>query len=205
MLCRMFPDRRLHFRTHQQRQRALENLRFIRETMERSASFTAVPGWGGLAMGITGLVAARAALHQTSPRAWLATWLVAALVAIAIGIATLLWKARKSDTPLLFGAGRKFALSLSPPIGAGAVLTGALYFAGATAILPGLWLLLYGAGVVTGGAFSVKVVPVMGLCLMLLGATALIAPPSWGNYFLAIGFGGVHILFGLIIGRRYGG
>jgi hypothetical protein len=173
--------------------------------MERCASFTAVPGWGGVAMGITGLVAASIALRQTSPRAWLATWLIAALIANAIGATTLVWKAHKANIPLLSGAGQKFALSLSPPLIAGGLLTAVLYAAGMTGILPGLWLLLYGAGVVTGGAFSVKIVPVMGLCLMSLGAVALVAPPFWGNWFLATGFGGIHILFGLIIARRHGG
>src|SRR5438067_5459312 len=205
MLCGMLPDRRFHARAPLQRQHAMENLRFIRETMERSASFTAVPGWGGVAMGITGLAAAGIALPQTTPRAWLATWLVAALVANAIGATTLVWKAHRANVPLLSGAGQKFALSLSPPLAAGALLTAALYAAGMTGILPGLWMLLYGAGVVTGGAFSVKIVPIMGLCLMSLGAFALVAPASWGNWFLAIGFGGIHIVFGLLIARSYGG
>src|ERR1700730_8779737 len=150
MLSAMLPDRRSQFRSPLQRQYAMENLRFIRETMERCASFTAVPGWGGVAMGITGLVAASIALRQTSPRAWLATWLIAALIANAIGATTLIWKAHKANIPLLSGAGQKFALSLSPPLIAGGLLTAALYAAGMTGILPGLWLLLYGAGVVTG-------------------------------------------------------
>ena len=205
MLSAMLTDRRSRFRGHLQRQHALENLRFIRETMERAASFTAVPGWGGVAMGITGLVAASIAVRQSSPRAWLATWLIAALVAMAIGATTLVWKARNADVPLLSGAGQKFVLTLSPPLVAGGLLTAALYAAGMTGILPGLWLVLYGAGVITGGAFSVKIVPVMGLCLMSLGAVALVAPASWGNWFLAIGFGGIHIVFGLLIARSYGG
>jgi hypothetical protein len=185
--------------------RAAENLRVIRETMERSASFTAVPGMGGIVMGATAIVAAWVASRQVATAAWLATWLVEALVAVLIGALTVSQKARAAGQPVLSGAGRKFALSLSPPLVAGALLTIALYRVGHTSVLPGLWLLLYGAGIVTAGAFSVRVVPVMGLCLMTLGALALFSPSTWGDACMAVGFGGVQILFGTIIARRFGG
>ncbi len=187
------------------RQHAIENLRFIRETLERSASFTAVPGWGGLAVGITALGAALVAARQATPNAWLMVWLSEGALALLIGGFAVMRKARAADVPLLTGAGRKFALSLLPPVAAGAVLTAALERSGMIHQLPGLWLLTYGAGVITAGSFSVRVVPVMGLCFMADGAAALFCPPSWGDWFLAAGFGGLHILFGLIIARRYGG
>jgi len=185
--------------------RAAENLRFIRETMERSASFTAVPGMGGMAMGATAVVAAWVASRQATTAAWLATWLVEAMAAVLIGTWTVNQKARAAGQPVLTGAGRKFALSLSPPLVAGALLTVVLYRVGHTSLLPGVWLLLYGAGIVTAGAFSVRVVPVMGLCLMSTGALALFSPSAWGNAYMAAGFGGVQILFGVIIARRFGG
>ena len=185
--------------------RAMENLRFIRETMERSASFTAVPGRGGILMGVTALAAAVLASRQLSREEWLATWLVAGVLALLIGLWAVARKARAAHEPLLSRPGRKFALSLSPPILAGGLLTVVLFRAGLLAVIPGMWLLLYGAGVVTGGAFSVKIVPVMGLCFMVAGVAALFCPASWGNWFLAAGFGGLHILFGAIIARRYGG
>lgn len=204
----MFPDR-----SHRPRPlrspaldpHALENLRFIRETMERSTSFTAVPGKGGVAMGVTALLAAGIATLTTTSEMWLATWALAALVALAIGMGAMSLKARAANLPIFSGAGRKFALSLSPPLLAGAFLTVALYHQGLIAPLAGMWLLLYGVGVVTAGAFSVRVVPLMGLCLMVLGAAALFSPAAWGTAYLAAGFGGVHILFGFIIARRYGG
>lgn len=185
--------------------RAMENLRFIRETMERASSFTAVSGWGQVAIGITAIGATILASQQSSIRAWLRVWLIEAMLSLSISAVAMMRKARAVGTPLLSGPGRKVAFSLSPPIVVGALLTVVLYRAGLTGAIPGVWLLLYGTGVVTGGMFSVRIVPVMGLCFMFAGAVALFCPPDWGDYFMAAGFGGLHILFGIIIGRRHGG
>jgi hypothetical protein len=114
-------------------------------------------------------------------------------------------KAHAAKMPLLSGPGRKVAFSLSPPILAGALLTVVLYRAGLVNAIPGLWLLLYGTGVITGGMFSVSVVPIMGICFMALGAAALLVQPGFANWFMAAGFGGLHIVFGVVIARRYGG
>ncbi len=185
--------------------RAADHLRYIRETMERAAEFTAVPGWGGVAMGITALVAAFAASRQTTPRAWLAVWLIEAFVAVAIAAPAAATKAHRANSSLLSGPGRKFVLSFAPPIVVGGLLTYVLFHAGLFAALPGVWLMLYGTAIVTGGAFSVRVVPVMGMCLMLLGAAALFAPAAWGNAYMAAGFGIVQLGFGWWIARHYGG
>jgi hypothetical protein len=185
--------------------RAMDNLRFIRETMERASSFTAVPGWGGVAMGATALGAALIASRQFSITRWIITWLLEALLALLIGGWAAARKARAAETPLLSGPGRKFALSFLPPMIVGALLTVALYWAGLTSIIPGTWLLLYGTAVMTGGAFSVKAVPVMGLFFMILGAVALFAPLEWSNALMAAGFGLLHIIFGIYIARRHGG
>ncbi len=185
--------------------RAAEHLRYIRETMERAGEFTAVPGWGGVAMGITALTAAFFAARQPSPRAWLAVWLIEAFVAVAIAAPAAATKAHRANSTLFSGPGRKFLFSFAPPIIVGGLLTFALYNAGAMAALPGVWLLLYGTAIVTGGAFSVRVVPVMGLCLMSLGAVALFVPAAWGDAFMAAGFGLLQIGFGLWIARRHGG
>lgn len=185
--------------------RAADHLRYIRETMERAAEFTAVPGWGGMAMGITALAAAFFASRQTTPGAWLAVWLVEAFVAVSIAAPAAATKAHRANSRLFSGPGRKFLLSFAPPIVVGGLLTFVLFQAGAIATLPGVWLLLYGTAVVTGGAFSVRVVPVMGLCLMALGATALLAPAAWGDALMAVGFGVLQIFFGAWIARYYGG
>lgn len=186
-------------------QHALENLKFIRDTMERASPFTAVPGWGGLAMGLTALVAAIVAAFQTDTQTWLAVWLIEAFVAIGIGCYSMHRKSVAAGEPLLSGPARKFALSFAPPLLAGALLTGVLYTKGQAELLPGLWLILYGTGVITGGAFSVRLIPVMGASFVGLGAVCLFSPPAWGNWFLLAGFGAMHMLFGLVIARRYGG
>ena len=184
---------------------AIESIRYIRDTMERSASFTAVPGWGGFLMGCTALAAAVVASRQNSINAWLAVWLLEGLLAISIGFIGVRRKMRAAHMSLQAGPARKFLFSFLPPLGVGAILTFALMRAGLINAIPGVWLLLYGTGVVTGGAFSVPAVPVMGFCFMAEGALALFAPAAWRDSLLAAGFGGLHMLFGAIIARRYGG
>jgi hypothetical protein len=184
---------------------ALENLRFIRETMERAGSFTGVPGWGGVAMGTLALIAAALAAMQPTRERWLAVWLCTAVLAMAIGAIAMHLKARRHGDSVLSPAGRKFALSFGPPVLAGAALTAALAGSGSYGVLPGLWFLLYGTAVITGGAFSIRIVPVTGALFMLFGVAALLAPEAWHNVVLAAGFGVVHIVSGLVIARRYGG
>jgi len=182
-----------------------ENLRFIRETLERSGSFTAVSGRGGMLMGLTGLVAAAVSWRQADRARWLATWLAAAGVAFVIGAGSLAWKARAAGDSLASRPGRRFAAAFLPSILAGAALTLALWRNGMAGMLPGVWLMLYGVAVMGGGAFSVRPVPQMGACFFLLGMAALFSPPEWGNAFLAAAFGGLHLVFGFWIARRYGG
>jgi hypothetical protein len=185
--------------------RAIDNLRFIRGVMERAGAFTAVPGWGGVAMGVTALVAAAAAARQPTLDRWLLVWLGEAALACLIGAAAMLIKAGAIGMAPSAGPARRFAFGFTPPIIAGAVLTVVLYRAGAGGALPSAWLLLYGCAVVTGGAASVRAVPLMGIAFMAVGVVAAAAPPSWGDACLAFAFGVLHVLFGLFIARRYGG
>lgn len=197
--------RRPHSRSRPFPAGAIDDLRFIRETMERSSSFTAVPGWGQVATGVVALVAAYIASRQSSSFAWMKVWLGAAVIAGAIALPAIWIKAQRAGLPLTSGPGKKFAISFLPPVAAGALMTAVLYRTDVISVLPGMWLLLYGAGIITGGAFSVAIVPLMGGCFMFAGVLALLAPAAWGNLLLAAGFGGLHIVFGILIARRYGG
>lgn len=185
--------------------RAMDNLQYIRETMERATAFTGISGWGQVAIGITALITSFIAAQQKSFKSWLAIWLAEAVVALLIAGWSIDRKARAVKMPLLSGPGRKVAFSLSPPLFAGGIVTIVLYRSGLSDAIPGLWLLLYGTGVVTGGMFSVSAVPIMGLCFMMLGAVAFFAPAGFADWLMAAGFGGLHIIFGVIIARRYGG
>jgi len=188
---------------------AIDNLRYIRETMERAGSFTAVPGWGGVGMGVSAIAASLVAARQPSIGAWIVTWMIEGAVAIAIGMLAMWRKSARAGLPMWSAPARKFVFSFVPPLAVGAALTLVLWQAGAPTAIPGMWLMLYGTGVVTGGAFSVRVVPVMGVCFLIEGALAIFLPPSgslpWNDFWLALGFGGLHIVFGTIIARRYGG
>jgi hypothetical protein len=185
--------------------RAMDNLQYIRETMERATAFTGISGWGQVAIGVTALVSSFVAAQQKSFTHWLTIWCAEGLVALLIAGWSMDRKSRAAKMPMFSGPGRKVGFSLSPPLFAGGILTIVLYRAGLTNAIPGLWLLLYGTGVVTGGMFSVSAVPIMGLCFMTMGAAAFLAPAAFANWFMAAGFGGLHIVFGVIIARRYGG
>jgi len=183
----------------------MDNLAFIRDTMEAAGAFTAVSGWGMVAVGTVATVAAIIASSRHSQVQSLYVWLGAAVLATIIMLWAIVRKARKARMPLLSGPGRKFVLSFSPPMVVGALITIVLYRAGLPETIPGMWLLLYGTAVVAGGAFSVKIVPVMGICFMLAGTLALFTPTSWNDWIMAAAFGGLHIGFGIPIARRHGG
>lgn len=185
--------------------RAMDNLAYIRDTMEAAVSFTAVSGWGMVAVGLVALLAAVFASMQPTPGMALKIWLLAAVLAPVISLWAIVRKARLARMPLLSGPGRKFLLSFSPPMLVGALLTIVLYRAGLVQAIPGMWLLLYGTAVVAGGAFSVQIVPVMGFCFMVAGIVALFAPATWSNWIMAVAFGGLHVGFGIPIARRHGG
>jgi hypothetical protein len=184
---------------------AMDNIRFIRETMERAVSFTAVSGWCGILIGIIGGATALLLRKQAFSAVWIWGWIAAAVISFLAWTWASDRKARAAGMRLFAGPGRKFALGLTPAFAAAVVLTYALYRAGMAEMIPGMWLLLYGAAVITAGMFSIRIVAVMGILFMALGAAALSSPPAWGDGFMAAGFGALHVIFGALIARRHGG
>ena len=181
-----------------------DNLRYIRETMERAGSFTSIPGWGGLAIGGTAIVTSIIASRLVDLR-WLEAWLIEAVVAAAIALITMSMKAARAGVTMTSTAARRFFVSYFAPIIAAAVITMMLTRTQWFDAMPAVWLLSYGASFISSGSYSIRVVPQMGVCFMLLGAIASLVSFPIANALLGVGFGGLHIIFGLIIARNYGG
>jgi hypothetical protein len=184
---------------------AADDLTFIRSAMERSSAFTAIPGAGGVVTGVIGLIAAVVGARQPTPDRWLGTWLVAAFFALIVELVAMAWKARRAGLTLTGTNARRFALGIAAPLVAGAAITYELWAVRSFTVMAPAWLLLYGAGVLAGGMFSVPVVRAIGVCFMAAGIAAVLTPPEWGNVWLAIGFGGLHVGFGAYIARNLGG
>jgi hypothetical protein len=185
----------------------IEQLRYIRATLEQAGSFTAVPGRGMVAIGATALLASAAAAwwaQPFSPR-WMLIWSLEAVVALVIAMIAMAGKAHRAGQTLRSGPAKKFALSFAPPMLVGALLTVMLMRAGLDAAIAPMWLMLYGTAVITGGAFSVRIVPIMGACFLSVGAFAAFSPSTWVNAYMALAFGALHLVFGILITRRYGG
>jgi hypothetical protein len=185
--------------------RAMDDLKFIRETMEAAATFTAVSGWGTVCIGVTALLATALSTTTESVTRWVFIWLFEAALSVGISVYAMARKARAAKVPLWSEPARKIVFSFAPPLALGALLTLVCYERGLFELLPGLWMLLYGVGVIAAGTFSVRIVPVMGLAFMLVGAFTLFAPLPWARVLMAVAFGGLHLLFGTLIARRHGG
>jgi len=183
----------------------MDNLQFIRDAMSRAGRFTAIPGWAGVIMGASALATAAVTAHTNRPAQWTLWWIGDAAFAGVTALVGISRKAKRLQLSLLAAPAKRFALAYVPPLAAGGVLTIVFVANGLTSRLPGCWLLLYGVAITAAGTLSVRIVPVMGVMFMAFGAAAFATPPSYGNAFMAAGFGGLHIIFGVIIARNYGG
>jgi hypothetical protein len=178
------------------------HLRVIRSVMERAGAFTALPASGGILMSAVAFVAGWAGHGAVEPRQWVVVWLVAAGVAVPVGAFAVAHRARAAGVDLTIGVARRFILTLSPPVAAGAVLSAALIQRQAYELLPAVWLTLYGAGVVAAGSYSTRVIQGLGVSFMVVGAAAAFAPWSTSTVLVAAGFGGLHLVAGLLVLRH---
>jgi hypothetical protein len=186
--------------------RAEADLAFVRGVLARSHQFTAVPGLGGVMMGVTALGAAVLASMQPTREQWLTVWLVESMVAFTIGLVTLIRKARLSGTPLSGVPARRFALGVMPPVLVGALLSYAAIQANAWDLLAPIWLCCYGIGVLGAGAASaVPPVLALGTTFVVVGAVSVFTPAEWVNVWLGLAFGFAHVCIGAIVMRRHGG
>ena len=184
--------------------RAMDNLQFIRDTMARSSAFTAISGGSMVVMGLIAIATAFLA-DATAPVTWIGTWLGTAILALTVSAAATIRKARRVDESVFKGPGRKFMLAMFPALAVGALLSVPFLRSGSIEFLPGVWLLLYGTAVLGGGAFSVRTIPLMGASFLTLGSAAVLIPAGSANLWMALGFGGLHIVFGSWIAWRHGG
>lgn len=184
--------------------RAMDNLQYIRDTMARSSAFTAISGGSMVVMGLIAIVTAFVS-SSADPVRWIATWLGTAVLALTVSAAATIRKARRVDESVFKGPGRKFMLAMFPALAVGGLLSVPFLRSGSIEFLPGVWLLLYGTAVVGGGAFSVRTIPLMGASFLLLGSVAVVVPGGSTNLWMALGFGGLHIVFGSWIAWRHGG
>ncbi len=198
------PFRKPGAEVHDLRDHALDHLSYIRKTMEGAGEFTAVPGWGLVAVGLSALVSAVFA-HGLKGSEWLNVWLVEAVIAGLIAGWSIDRKSRRAEQLWFVGPGRRALLCFTPTVAVAAILTVWFVSMDIYAPLPGVWLSLYGAALLAAGTYSVRPVPVSGAVFMLLGLVTLFLPAGMARAAMIFGFGGVHVLFGLWIARRYGG
>ena len=159
----------------------------------------------GIVMGIIGILAAiLVSLPRWTPH-WLAIWLLAAVIALLLGGALVARQIAQRGHTRYLGPARKFLLCLCPALLAGAVLTWVLLTAGMSGVIPGMWLLLYGCAVVSASTATVtgiaRLIGIMGALFVVLGSITFALPPMTHTLMLGLGFGVVHIIFGILIGR----
>jgi hypothetical protein len=180
---------------------AAATLRYIRSSME-GAVLLALPGSAGLVLGIIALLAAALCMAPDLHKYWLAIWLSAALLGTLLGSTLIVRESSLRDLRLVGTPLLKFALCLSPSLGAGLVLTAVHWFGGNPHAIPGTWLLLYGCALVTASAATTRIIAALGVLFVFFGLAALLLPDDWQIWMLGAGFGGLHIVFGFLIGRK---
>ncbi len=180
---------------------AVATLRYIRASMDAAAS-VAVPGSAGLAMGSIGVLATVISSTPGLREYWLGVWLMAAAIGGGVGFALMTRPASLRGLSLYGTPLRKFALGLFPALLGGAVMTAVHWFNGNTHAIPGTWLLFYGCALISASVSATRMIALMGASFVLVGLVALLGPDRLQMLLLGAGFGGLHMLFGVLIGRK---
>jgi hypothetical protein len=180
---------------------AVATLRYIRASMDAAAS-VAVPGSAGIAMGSIGVLATVASSTPGLREYWLGVWLMAAAIGGGVGFALMTRPASLRGLSLTGTPLRKFALGLFPALLGGAVMTAVHWTGGNMHAIPGTWLLFYGCALISASVSATRMIALMGASFVLLGLVALLAPERAQMLLLGAGFGGLHVLFGVLIGRN---
>ena len=180
---------------------AVATLRYIRASMDAAAS-VAVPGSAGIAMGSIGVLATVASSTPGLREYWLGVWLMAAALGGGVGFALMTRPASLRGLSLYGTPLRKFALGLFPALLGGAVMTAVHWTNGNMHAIPGTWLLFYGCALISASVSATRMIAVMGASFVLLGLVALLAPERAQMLLLGAGFGGLHVIFGVLIGRK---
>jgi hypothetical protein len=184
--------------------RALGTLSYIRSSIDAAGSL-AVPGAAGIVMGTIGMIASALTSVPALHTQWLGIWLAAAIAAFLMGGMLVVRQATERGRPLISGPLRKFLLCLCPALIAGAMLTFIFWQEGLERFIPGAWLLLYGSSVISAStvtnASNMRVIILMGTLFVVLGLAAFALPAPSHTLILGLGFGLLHLIFGLVIGR----
>lgn len=179
--------------------KALQNLAFVRETMENAGAFTTVPGWGMVAIGFSAMVTSFITIFISNPVIWMSIWILEAIIAIAIGLTSISLKNNKLGLTILHGIGLRFMINLCIPILAAVPLSFVLWKHNLTFHMPDVWLLLYGTSIITAGSYSLRLVLFMGCSFFALGCIGMLFPVIPKDALMFFGFGVFHCLFGMLI------
>lgn len=185
---------------------AAEALGAIRQYMDRStksAHYTAVSGFIAGAATLVGcaVLLARNGLDVPPLVEFAVVWSAVALVALVGVLWSTLRKARARDEEVLNTPTRMVLGALCPAGFSLLALTVALGAHGRVDLLPGVWLLFYGTGLFSAALFARREFQKIGVTALVLGAAALACPPGWGTLFMGVGFGALHLAYGVTAWR----
>lgn len=199
---------------------ALAELSSIRSLMERSAKFISLHGLSGVMAGIYALIGAFFGYrmiylagsglvyreHYVNEGLMVTRLTVIALLVLvcSIGTAVLLSirKAKQKKQPIWNAASRGLLIHAGIPLATGGLLLFILLYRGYFGVIASTCLIFYGLALVSGSQYTFKDIKWLGLSEILLGLFAALMP-GYGLLFWSVGFGLLHIIYGLVMYYKY--